>query len=187
MFLYLILIMLMKNENLFATPIWTHKLDKETNDNIKREIVNYQKNTNLFDLDTSGIKKLKNTIIEAYDSIAIDHHFMQYYGVLHGRVNVIGYGSNDTPHNHIGKVLVGVYYVQTGKNMGDILLHDPRGGVNWQNLNFDPQESDPSKTCRTYHRIKPEDGYLILFPSYLVHSVETNLTQQDRISIVINI
>ena len=101
MFLYLILIMLMKNENLFATPIWTYKLDKETNDNIKQEIVGYRKHTNLFDYDTTGIKKLKNIITETYDNIAIDYHFMQYHGEIHGRVNIINYGGSDTPHNHI--------------------------------------------------------------------------------------
>ena len=36
-------------------------------------------------------------------------------------------------------------------------------------------------------RIKPEEGNLLLFPSYLHHSVEENLSDEDRIVISFNI
>jgi hypothetical protein len=68
-----------------------------------------------------------------------------------------------------------------------LLLHDPRAGVTWQNLDYEPNDPIATRTSRTYHRIKPENGLMILFPSYLVHSVETNLVQRDRLSIVINV
>jgi uncharacterized protein (TIGR02466 family) len=104
-----------------------------------------------------------------------------------GRINVLKYGEADTPHDHVAKALVvGVYYLEVYPNCGDLLLHDPRGGVAWKNLNFEPDDPLP-RTSRTYHRFKPQEGMMILFPSYLVHSVETNLTDKNRISLVLHI
>ena len=36
-------------------------------------------------------------------------------------------------------------------------------------------------------KIKPEEGKLLLFPSYLHHSVEENLSDEDRIAISFNL
>ena len=36
-------------------------------------------------------------------------------------------------------------------------------------------------------RIKPEEGKLLLFPSYLHHSVEENVSDEDRIVISFNL
>lgn len=37
------------------------------------------------------------------------------------------------------------------------------------------------------YRITPRDNMLILFPSYLPHRVEQNLSEKDRISVSFNI
>jgi len=43
------------------------------------------------------------------------------------------------------------------------------------------------KTGRVCHRITPKEGQLIMCPAYFVHSVEANLSNKNRISIVMNI
>lgn len=85
-----------------------------------------------------------------------------------------------TPHEHSGNTVIGVYYVRTNEKSGDILLHDPRGA----NC-FIPKFED-GLSGRSYHRITPKTGDLLLFPAYIVHSVEPNLSDETRISLAMN-
>ena len=171
-------------KNIFATPIWQKKLSTELNNALLKESSQFV--GNIFDLDLTHTNKLKNIIRDLY--ININYEYGLEERIIHGRLNIINYGENDTPHSHIAKsLLVGVYYLDVGDNTGDLLLHDPRGGVVWDNLDFIPNDPIKEKTSRTYHRIKPENGLLIMFPSYLIHSVENNMSKNPRKSIVINI
>ena len=81
-------------------------------------------------------------------------------------------------------MLAVVYYLKVPPNSGDILLHDPRGSILWQ----DPQaRTDVDwESYRPYHKIKPVPGMLLIFPGYVVHSVESNLSNEYRISIAIS-
>jgi hypothetical protein len=179
----------MMRENLFATPLWYVNMDTDDfNKNLLEESKHFVQGSNFFNILLPSTQKLKNTIIGLYDNICQEYKSLHPYPIIHGRLNFINYGQNDTPHNHIGKsILVGVYYLDVEETTGDILLHDPRGGTKWENLNFVPDDPVSEKSARTYHRIKPKNGLLIMFPSYVVHSVETNLSNKQRKSIVINI
>ncbi len=140
----------------------------------------------LFDMNIDSVNTLKHWIKTQVDEMAKQYEFK--YNEISGRQNIIKPFKCDTPHYHLGKsILVGVYYVDAPIDSGDILLHDPRGAMMWENLGFIPNDPIATKTSRCYHRIKPQNGSLILFPSFLVHSVETNLSNRNRTSIVINV
>jgi uncharacterized protein (TIGR02466 family) len=172
--------------NLFATPVLVEQLENADYLNstlLKEAAGNY--GFELFDLDTPSIFALKNYIKNRIDDMAKQYGFR--YSKITGRQNVIKPLESDTPHHHVGKsILVGVYYADVPPNSGDILLHDPRGPLPWENLNFNPDDPIATKSARCYHRVKPQNGLLLLFPGFLVHSVETNLSNQNRISIVLN-
>lgn len=85
-----------------------------------------------------------------------------------------------TPHEHSGNTVIAVYYVLTNEQSGDILLHDPRGANS-----FIPKFEN-NLSGRSYHRITPKVGDLLLFPAYVVHSVEPNLSDETRISLAMN-
>jgi len=173
--------------NLFATPVLTEVYDNPDflNSALLQEAEgNY--GFELFDLDTLSVNTLKNWIKVHVDGMAKEYDFT--YSKITGRQNIIKPFESDTPHHHIGKsTLVGVYYADVPINSGDILLHDPRGPMVWNNLGFNPNDPIATKSARCYHRVKPHNGLLLLFPGSLVHSVETNLSNQNRTSIVINV
>jgi hypothetical protein len=91
----------------------------------------------------------------------------------------------NTPHGHSFVSLIGVYYIKTNEKSGDLLLHDPRGVANMF-LNSEIDTSGNLVDGRAYFRFKPKIGDLILFPSYLMHSVEPNMSDEIRISLAIN-
>lgn len=94
------------------------------------------------------------------------------------------YGFN-TPHEHGGNTVIGVYYIKTSDKCGDLLLHDPRGATDFI-PSYEINTQGNLVSSRTYHRIIPKCGQLILFPPYIVHSVEPNMSDEVRISLAMN-
>lgn len=174
--------------DLFSTPIFTTSFDdsEQLNRNIKNEL-NGTNVVDIFQIKKPAIQELKNRIWKNTLDISEKYKFFYPPGNVHGRYNIIPPNACDTPHHHVGSILVGIYYVDVPQNAGDLLLHDPRNAVSWNNLNYEPNDPFPEKYYRSYHRIKPYEGLLVFLPGFLEHSVETNLSQQNRISIVFNI
>ena len=80
-------------------------------------------------------------------------------------------------HSHGQYTLSGTYYVKVPEDSGKIVFRDPRPAA--INNNFFVNRFDKGE----FRRIKPVEGLLILFPSYLDHFVEPNNADEDRISI----
>jgi len=62
-----------------------------------------------------------------------------------------------------------------------LLLVDARGGGFFSQVREGNIQGVKSK------RIRPEEGKLVIFPSYVIHMVETNLSKETRISISSNV
>ena len=80
-------------------------------------------------------------------------------------------------HSHGQYNLSGTYYVKVPKDSGNIVFKDPRPAAMTNNFmvnTFDKGE---------FRKVKPIEGLLILFPSYLEHFVEPSNADEDRISI----
>lgn len=88
-------------------------------------------------------------------------------------VNINGSGGFNELHNHILGDYSGVYYVQ-GTGTGDISFHST------EQLNKMISAGMPFANSIS---ISPEDGMLLVFPSYMLHSVQPNMTNKERISI----
>ena len=176
--------------NLFATPLWTYYLDnsEDLNKKLYKESQYYQDGMNLFDFPGSGIAQLKQQLVACAESVAKEYQWRSNNGkpsYYHARQNPIGPNEFDTPHYHENSKLIAVYYVIANDKSGDIILHDTRGATNW----IDPAVVTEStgRECRTYHRITPRPGMMIMFPSYLIHSVEPNFSGTMRLSIAMSV
>ena len=175
----------MHNEKdvIFGTPLWKYDLDI-SNETLEAEGRQYNSG-NYFDLPGETISKLKYAVKDHCDRIAEEYSWNKKATYIVGRQNPIFPGQHDTPHGHHHAMMVAVYYLQVPEKSGDILLHDPRGCVFWE----DPIviNDGPEKSCRAYHRITPYPGLLLMFPNYLIHSVETNMSDKMRLSIMMEI
>jgi uncharacterized protein (TIGR02466 family) len=82
-------------------------------------------------------------------------------------------------HVHSGAWYSGVYYIACSEKSGNITFLDPRPG---SEMSFYDKVVDSKN-----HSICPNSGDLILFPSWLPHLVEPNLSEDNRISVSFNI
>lgn len=83
-----------------------------------------------------------------------------------------------TPHKHGNTIGVGMIYITVDeRNPGNLMMMDPRGGVNWTNQ-FTP-----------FKKVRVEEGLMLIHPGYLMHFVEPSnpdmgMHYEERLAIV---
>ena len=86
-------------------------------------------------------------------------------------------------HSHPNSLLSAAYYVKAKKNSGNIKFFDPKE----MKTMYHPPIQKFNEISAEIIKIEPEEGKLLLFPSYLNHAVEDNLSDEDRIVISFNL
>ena len=86
-------------------------------------------------------------------------------------------GSRNVMHDHRLHHYVAVYYLQ-GKHTGDITWHNPMNTL---------ESCHPHAPFINKYAYEPEDGDLIIWPAWMPHETETNVSNQQRINIAFNI
>jgi uncharacterized protein (TIGR02466 family) len=100
------------------------------------------------------------------------------------------YGFNRS-HTHPGVLWSGVYYVQTPAESGRIYFSDPRPQAQVLPPRFAPGAPRQAASWSEVY-FEPVEGRLLLFPAWLVHEVEPNMSGSDgpagdRISVSFNL
>ena len=122
---------------------------------------------------TNAVKSVLRFLRIAYDAVEITGCW----------ANVLARGAAHRAHSHPNNFLSGVYYVRTHPGTDTINFHDPRN----QTAIIRPPvvELTAENTDQVVDRVK--NGTLLIFPSYLQHSVDANMSEEERISISFNI
>ncbi len=96
---------------------------------------------------------------------------------------VLAPGASHKLHSHPNNFLSGAYYVRTGAGADTLNFHDPRRQASV--IRPPVVELTAQNTDQVVVRVR--DGTLLLFPSYLEHSVDANKSSGERISISFNL
>ena len=92
-------------------------------------------------------------------------------------------GAANLRHQHGNSTISGAYYVRAPKNSGDIVFYDPRPAPVYTY----PKAVNPNLLNAQVNGVSPKEGALVLFPSFLDHSVNENLSNDERIVISFNL
>ena len=81
-------------------------------------------------------------------------------------------------HHHGGSDISGVYYVKTNGEDGNLFFDSPNPHLGTSKVysNLTPR-----------HEFKPKEGNLMLFPGWLMQGIQTNTTDNERISLSFNV
>ena len=93
--------------------------------------------------------------------------------------NILAPGGFNTLHDHPGCQIAAVWWLKAEENSGDILIQNP----------FPSKRLRDYRAMRNVHileRIKPERNKMVFFDSSLMHMVDANNSNADRISISMN-
>lgn len=142
----------------------------------------------LFSWELAEIKKLEaqiKSVVARMVAVETRQRKFSYKLALSGWANVNGPGQHNGYHNHPGHHWSGVYYVRAHAlpddplpRAGELQFYDPRGSINMVK-----HPGSPSN----YLRVTPSPGLLVIFPSWLCHSVNPFLSEVMRISIAFNV
>jgi uncharacterized protein (TIGR02466 family) len=186
----------------FSTPIWASKIDNHeiTNQEMLEYILELQKNDPVgilksnfkgwhsknFNLKDEQPKKfieaIKNNINTALNDMSWDLttqsvKINNVWAIINER------DAWNQKHHHSNSDLSAAYYVSAHDKCGDIVFYDPRPAP----VHNHPISKLPNELNATRREIKPQPGMLVLFPSYLEHSVRSNLSDEKRIVISFNL
>ena len=98
-------------------------------------------------------------------------------------VNFNPKGAWHSVHSHPNNFLSGVYYVRTHKGADTINFHDPKP----QTAVIRPPVTELTAENTDQVVVKVSDGTLLMFPSWLPHSVDASGSDEFRISVSFNI
>ena len=173
-----------ENEKVILSEMKNYILsEKEKNpDGVKK--TNYggwqSKNYKVFPEEFKRIgEKLDTTIKSCAEMMGMTN---PHLGLKNFWCNVNGFGDYNTLHNHRGSVLSGVFYVDVpDENMGNINFFR-QDDIQY----FLPPQEDYTNVTGEKASYKPESGKVLIFPSWVKHSVDGSRSEQQRISISFN-
>jgi uncharacterized protein (TIGR02466 family) len=93
-------------------------------------------------------------------------------------------GGYNRAHTHPNSLWSGVYYVKAPINSGHLKIEDPKPSINISRPRR-KQGQLPKHLWNEVH-FEPIAGRLIMFPSWLNHCVDTNQSNDIRISVSFN-
>ncbi|HEX6136081.1 MAG TPA: TIGR02466 family protein [Casimicrobiaceae bacterium] len=96
---------------------------------------------------------------------------------------VLAQGASHRAHTHPNNFLSAVYYVRAEPGAGAINFHDPRAQADV--IRPPVLELTSANTDQVVVRVA--SGTLLMFPSYLEHSVDANPSEHERVSVSFNL
>ena len=101
-------------------------------------------------------------------------------------------GAANQQHSHPGALWSAVYYVEPGGSEaanggGELILEDPRFPTAYMTVPDLVMKTASGDPMRSQVAIRPERGLLVIFPSWLRHSVNQHRGQGQRVSIALNL
>ncbi|MAI03857.1 MAG: hypothetical protein CMQ75_04975 [Gammaproteobacteria bacterium] len=186
----------LQTEHWFPTTIWTTILDDIDNSKLKSLALDTMKKdkgvvkSNRNGWQSDGMDpgkhhefgKLMDSITHKVNT-ASHQVGMGQVNLSNVWINVNGKGGYNQMHTHIRSMFSGVYYVSAKHGQGGFYFERNDGAEHFI--------KNPDADCLTpfnvYSWVHPsETGKLIIFPSWLKHSVEPNDIDEYRISISFN-
>ena len=187
---------------LFPTPAWWGMVDDYNNLNLS--LLKYIENlrisnpqginkSNNFgwhsqdfnlndDIPKQFLEKAKPIIKEAIDDMhwdlsKQDSRITNMWSIINQK------DSSNLRHIHPNCFLSSAYYVKAPKDCGELKFYDPRSAAIYRSAS----STKAGKLNMEVYNVIPKEGLLVLFPSYLHHSVDVNNSNDERVVISFNI
>ena len=193
-----------KINKLFPVPVFEKKLDnyEQLNKDLEKYIYDLQKNDPKGQIKSnsggwhSPFFNVKNSaILQKFIASFSDYLYKVISGSMSWKCepkNVVivnmwsiinKKNTFNIRHDHPNSIMSAAYYVKAKKNSGNITFYDPRQVKTM----YHPPIKEYNELSSEAVKMEPEEGKLLLFPAYLHHSVDENLSNNDRIVISFNI
>lgn len=141
-------------------------------------------------MSNNPLSNLRSKILQMAYYCADEFGFSQYtLRILNAWINVNNYGNSNDLHNHPGSILSGVYYLSVPDCCSGRLqfvrdINYQMMKESWGMSNNFSYNSEINEVITTF---EPRNDSMVMFPSWLTHSVSKSASDGERISISFNI
>ena len=188
----------MHRELHFPTPVYIADIKHPTlNQELERDIVAWSKQdkgivrtnvqgwhstTNMH--ERPEFKKLVNMLYDCQKTVYEQEYYESEPVLGNMWANINPPGGSNRAHQHPNSLWSGVYWIKTPKNCGQLKIDDPRSVACMTR----PRQKDTKKPDRLWREThyEPVAGRCIMFPSWLMHCVDPNESNDIRISVSFN-
>ena len=188
----------MHRDLLFPTPVYIADIKHPTlNQELERDIVAWSKQdkgivrtnvqgwhstTNMH--ERPEFKKLVNMLYDCQKTVYEQEYYESEPVLGNMWANINPPGGMNRAHQHPNSLWSGVYWIKTPKNCGQLKIDDPRSVACMTR----PRQKDTKKPDRLWREThyEPIAGRCIMFPSWLMHCVDPNESNDIRISVSFN-
>lgn len=189
----------MKVNSIFSSFIATDFLKEIDNNKLKEYALALRKNSpgviksNFLGWQSDILKTPNDQITVFVDTLLKKGNFLKsHLGFKNNSIvylnnlwiNINQKSSFNRPHIHPDCIFSGVYYVSCSEDSGKIVFKHPSIAQQLF-IKEETLETFTEFNAATWS-ILPEAGKLVIFPSWLEHYVEPNVTEEERISIAFN-
>ena len=182
----------------FPTPIYIADIEHPTlNQELERDIVAWSnKDKGITRTNVQGwhspttmaelpqFKKLVDMLYACQKTIYDQEHLDSEPVLGNMWANINPPGGMNRAHQHPNSLWSGVYYIKAPNKSGDLKIDDPRASA----AMYRPRQKEgpvPERLFRETH-YEPVAGRCIMFPSWLMHCVDPNESNDIRISVSFN-
>ena len=174
--------------DLFPTPLYITSISENNDLDINDfDFKDYtDRSTNTYVLKLQKYYNLKQEILTHINKFSYELGYAhKSYRITQSWVNIKPISNSHHRHNHANSLISGVFYPKNNPDhIPAINFHKPE--ENFLLPRYLPVEESPNPQYSDTVKIKVSRNILILFPSYLAHSVDPNPNPQFRYSLAFN-
>lgn len=195
----------MKIDNVFPIPLARFTVDENIVNNTRNLVYKFVKDTNFTEPSKPG--ELLTTFYHDKNFLGHlgDKDLLNYINT-HSReyLELLGYDptcyveitswlqfnqpySYFTRHDHYGALISGVLYLDVPENSGDIMFHNPLEARRVSNTFFERAKKEENEYNFSHVKYTPIVGEILMFESWLQHTVMQNFSNENRLSVAFNI
>lgn len=193
--------MIMKLHSLFPTELWEAESTDIDNEAIGNTILEIEKEESTISRSNIGgwhsytglatdyrFSDVTNFVTENFKHVFLSNNYKpELYFRLAGMWAIVNREDHfNRTHIHDGADWSFAYYVKAPKGSGSIVWDDPRVRKEMRPSSFLVRNFNNPASHDCYHQT-PSDGKLFIFPAWLLHYVNPNLSGEVRIVISGNI
>ena len=186
-------------------PTVVHEVTVKNFKSIKKDLVNYvyeqkqrdsqgvsfsnvggwQSGPSYSNFDNILLTTITETLIPYFSNNVLDmSKKIQYNGLW---MNINRKGDYNTSHDHAMCHLAGVFWLMTPKNCGNIHFFSPHSFTHGSEMQRYTEDFQKKTNVYSSYWFSPVEGSILVFPACLIHRVDSNQSDEDRISASFNL
>jgi uncharacterized protein (TIGR02466 family) len=183
--------------SLFGVPIYTADVAPVSAKSINyivnlpfQEMQNGFITENVTLLDDPNCLEIRNKILNAFNDYAYNllkiKPETEFYLTTSWAVKFLPGGSAHE-HTHTNSLFSGTLYLKAAEDTGQITFHKHQKYLNFSSPTISLEFAEQNIFNSSTWSITPTENQIIIFPSNVMHSVDTNNSKDDRISVAFNL